>query len=1173
MESPLAEDCVVNAAQEDSTSVMNPEGASEILPTTSVNNEIIINDKTTSTAITNEMISKISSESSECDENSSTTNEKENLSTKLEINETSENELSKNNDNVDENNDNSDNNMKSLQVSRKRPAADFLPLSGEIKKIGVEISEEQAQQLKNEVRRLSPIHVSLRERTLGEISLISTEPRVFVDDNIRILKKNNDEEMECLKVTNQIDTRSENSNNDSYNSRVENCVKVTETCVINNNDDDDDNNQSEKNSSTTDLNCSAVDFDESTTTIENTKGLRELVLVLSRVDAIEQKNNSKNNNNSEKIDEVANCLDKMKNNEKEKISEPEIDSSRTLTSTEEESIGLVIERCVCYVHEQSSSSSSSSSEKNELFLVEKLEKKEELTIDDRMTTRKTSQIWESNNVIEKIEVDEEIIFSNSTLGIDDIQTTVLNVGENPLELETIGLTSSEIQVAVDTEETETTETGSDSSEVVASMNAVQFSVDHHNHHHHHHVISNHQIPCTENDPLICDDITPDIMTRLEPERPEAFTEDSAESLALATGSRDEVRSDGSDSGLGSEIPGDSGQAPAPESDSETSFLDRIPDEILSDKDKTVNQLETYVPDVNGQCIPQTSLPTFRSPSKSNLKRRLVDCMEGEPNAKRTNADEPPKKKRNIQFDAVTVYYFPRAQGFTCVPSQGGSTLGMSATHTHAERFSLSEHATEQRRLHRARLAQLRTERAANRVAEAASSSEDPSDDTDEEPSDAEELDIDSYYFLQPVPTWQRRALLRAAGVRRIDAVEKDECRDIRASREHCGCGCKGYCDPESCPCSRANVKCQVDRAGFPCGCSRDGCANSSGRIEFNPVRVRTHFIHTLMRLELEKKQRDEEHTDPDLMENNHHNHHNHHHHQQQQQHHHQHHLHQDQGTGLRDVSLGSVIDNSAETCMNGGGFTTLHYESHESVVSSCQGGGGVGSVTGVREDSLDLYAIRDDCYSSEDAVDSSQNSQQRKLHPEFHQTFQTFPGHPNSFQQNTYADYQTYQNLPSTSRGTPFQPQFPVTSGGGGNNSGFSSHYSGYATDLGTMQLNNCQTHTGQHSTTTGYETTFAQDDVTGSQYTNLNSVQPMNAVVQQMGKLEPFSELLAGRYSYYGELDPQSHGNYHANNGTTKIETEKIETINDQQLENSEECDENFGEIIKKSMVETVSA
>lgn len=138
---------------------------------------------------------------------------------------------------------------------------------------------------------------------------------------------------------------------------------------------------------------------------------------------------------------------------------------------------------------------------------------------------------------------------------------------------------------------------------------------------------------------------------------------------------------------------------------------------------------------------------------------------------------------------------------------------MSATHTHAERFTLTEHAQEQRLLHRARLAQLRVQRATerNNSAEQASSSEDPSDDTDEErSSDTDHSpDNDCYYFLQPVPTWQRRQLLRAAGVRRIDSLEKDECRDIRASREHCGCACKGYCDPESCPCSRANVKCQV----------------------------------------------------------------------------------------------------------------------------------------------------------------------------------------------------------------------------------------------------------------------------------------------------------------------------------------------------------------------------
>lgn len=45
---------------------------------------------------------------------------------------------------------------------------------------------------------------------------------------------------------------------------------------------------------------------------------------------------------------------------------------------------------------------------------------------------------------------------------------------------------------------------------------------------------------------------------------------------------------------------------------------------------------------------------------------------------------------------------------------------------------------------------------------------------------------------------------------------------------------------------------QVDRMSFPCGCSKEGCSNSTGRIEFNPIRVRTHFLHTIMKLELEK---------------------------------------------------------------------------------------------------------------------------------------------------------------------------------------------------------------------------------------------------------------------------------------------------------------------------------
>lgn len=62
-----------------------------------------------------------------------------------------------------------------------------------------------------------------------------------------------------------------------------------------------------------------------------------------------------------------------------------------------------------------------------------------------------------------------------------------------------------------------------------------------------------------------------------------------------------------------------------------------------------------------------------TPSKSSLKRRSVDNQH----------DDPPKKtKRSTNFGDVTVFYFPRCQGFGCVPTQGGSTLGMTAKHAY-----------------------------------------------------------------------------------------------------------------------------------------------------------------------------------------------------------------------------------------------------------------------------------------------------------------------------------------------------------------------------------------------------------------------------------------------------------------------------------------------------------
>ncbi|XP_069163739.1 uncharacterized protein Axud1 isoform X6 [Procambarus clarkii] len=252
----------------------------------------------------------------------------------------------------------------------------------------------------------------------------------------------------------------------------------------------------------------------------------------------------------------------------------------------------------------------------------------------------------------------------------------------------------------------------------------------------------------------------------------------------------------------------------------------------------------------------------------NVPRRPVfngsaDQLERRSSLKRKASEEheeatPPKCKRGIQFEGVTVFYFPRSQGFTCVPSQGGSSLGMSRRHSHIRQFSLAEHAVEQRRAHREYLMRLRQQRTARERRDSSSrgSSSEDSEENSEEASDLSdsELDADSYYFLQPLPIRQRRALLRQAGICHIEGLEKEECKDIRMSREMCGCQCKVYCDPDTCQCAEAGIKCQVDRHNFPCGCSREGCGNAYGRIEFNPIRVRTHFIHTLMRLEIEKRQ-------------------------------------------------------------------------------------------------------------------------------------------------------------------------------------------------------------------------------------------------------------------------------------------------------------------------------
>lgn len=223
---------------------------------------------------------------------------------------------------------------------------------------------------------------------------------------------------------------------------------------------------------------------------------------------------------------------------------------------------------------------------------------------------------------------------------------------------------------------------------------------------------------------------------------------------------------------------------------------------------------------------------------------------------------------SVRFDQVTVFSFQRCQGFTSVPSHGGATLGMVRRHNALRRYTVAEHALEQRHRRRERLRErlggerfealkhkLITSGAIDqREADGLTVDQVPDDVCDTHVSDTE---LEGRGFLQPFSSKQRQALLQAAGVKLIDREEKRQLHALRLSREACGCDCQGFCEPETCACSLAGIKCQVDRFNFPCGCTKDSCGNTQGRIEFDSRRVQTHYIHTVMRLELERRLQNE----------------------------------------------------------------------------------------------------------------------------------------------------------------------------------------------------------------------------------------------------------------------------------------------------------------------------
>lgn len=162
---------------------------------------------------------------------------------------------------------------------------------------------------------------------------------------------------------------------------------------------------------------------------------------------------------------------------------------------------------------------------------------------------------------------------------------------------------------------------------------------------------------------------------------------------------------------------------------------------MDDESKLTLESVSFLPTVRISASMLNAVPNIPSTSrqcvfKSNLKRA---------NSGGCDTDLPPtkKEKKGITFDNVCVYYFPRMQGFTCVPSQGGSTLGMSWTHSHVQTFTLSQYAAEQRRVHQ------RMAKSPHSLLDSGSMSCDSNDDTDSDDQFSDQdFDSDSSYTLQ-----------------------------------------------------------------------------------------------------------------------------------------------------------------------------------------------------------------------------------------------------------------------------------------------------------------------------------------------------------------------------------------------------------------------------------------
>lgn len=94
----------------------------------------------------------------------------------------------------------------------------------------------------------------------------------------------------------------------------------------------------------------------------------------------------------------------------------------------------------------------------------------------------------------------------------------------------------------------------------------------------------------------------------------------------------------------------------------------------------------------------------RAPPSLRLRRLFFISPLSDPSAATSILKKSKRARRgNVTFDQVKVFFFPRCQGFTSVPSRGGCTLGMMQRHTVLRTYTMAEFAAEQRLLRREKL--------------------------------------------------------------------------------------------------------------------------------------------------------------------------------------------------------------------------------------------------------------------------------------------------------------------------------------------------------------------------------------------------------------------------------------------------------------------------------------